>query len=93
MKSIIGTYGAPIWFPNTKSTALISLHTIQNSTLCIETGCVKMSVIDPLCIEAKALKVDEHLRKLCTQFLAIRLQPEHVSYLIVTANSGLREMK
>ena len=48
---------------------------------------------DDLHAEAKILKVEDHLRMLCSQFLASCLQPGHVSFPIVTADSGPREMK
>ena len=95
-KSLIGsltTYAAPVWFPNTSPTSRKKLQVIQNRGLRIATGCVKMSGIDDLHAEAKMLKVEDHLRMLCSQFLATCLQPEHPSLPIVTADSGPREMK
>ena len=87
------TYAAPVWFPNAKSNSIKKLQVIQNSALRIATGCVKMTALDHLHAETKTLKVDEHLRMLCTQFLATCLQPGHVSFPIVTADSGPRRMK
>ena len=95
-KSLIGsltTYAAPVWFPNTSATSRKKLQVIQNSALRIATGCVKMSGIDDLHAEAKMLKVEDHLRMLCSQFLATCLQPGHPSLPIVTADSGPREQK
>ena len=95
-KSLISsliTYAAPIWFSNTSTSNINRLQTIQNSALRIATGCVKMTPIDHLHTEAKVLKVDEHLKLLCSQHLATCLQPNHVSLPIVTADSGPRRMK
>ena len=95
-KSLIGslfTYAAPIWFTNTSPTSRTKLQTIQNSTIRIATGCVMMTPIDHLHTEAKVLKVDEHLKMLCSQHLATCLQPNHISFPIVTADSGPRPMK
>ena len=52
-----------------------------------------MTPIDHLHTEARVLKVDEHLKLLCSQHLATCLQPNHVSLPIVTADSGPRRMK
>ena len=87
------TYAAAIWFPNASETSIEKLQVIQNSALRIATGCVKMTAIDHLHTEAKALKVKEHLRMLCSQALATSLQPEHASFPIVTADSGPRNKK
>ena len=95
-KSLIGslfTYAAPIWFPNTSPSSISKLQTIQNSAIRIATGCVMMTPIDHLHTEAKVLKVDEHLKMLCSQHLATCLQPNHISFPIVTADSGPRRMK
>ena len=51
-----------------------------------------MKTSDHLHTEAKALKVEEHLRMLCSQSLATSLQPEFASFLLVTADSGPRRM-
>ena len=64
------------------------LQTIQNSALRIATGCVRMTPMDHLNTEAKVLKVEEHLKMLCSQFLATCLQPHHASFPIVTVDSG-----
>ncbi|MEL6803865.1 MAG: reverse transcriptase domain-containing protein, partial [Bacteroidota bacterium] len=85
------TYAVPVWFPNTSQTSITRLQTIQNSALRIATGCVKMTPIDHLHTEAKTLKVEEHLNLLCSQFLATCMQPDHASFPIVTADSGLRK--
>ena len=94
--SLIGslfTYAAPIWFPNTSPSNIAKLQTIQNSAIRIATGCVMMTPIDHLHTEAKVLKVDEHLKMLCSQHLATCLQPNHISFPIVTADSGPRRIK
>ena len=52
-----------------------------------------MTPIDHLHTEAKVFKVDEHLKMLCSQHLATCLQPNHISFPIVTADSGPRRMK
>ena len=95
-KSLIGslfTYAAPIWFPNTSQSSRKKLQTIQNHGLRIATGCVKMTGIDDLHAEAKMLKVEDHLRMLCSQALATCLQPGHASFSTVTADSGPREIR
>ena len=95
-KSLIGslfTYAAPIWFPNTSESSIAKLQSVQNSALRIATGCVRMTPVDHLHTEAKILKVDEHLKMLCSQFLATCLQPNHASFPIVTADSGPRRKK
>ena len=90
-KSLVGSlfsYAAPIWFPNTSGSSIARLQTIQNSALRIATGCTKMTPVDHLHAEAKVLKVGEHLKMICSQFLATCLQPHHASFPIVTADSG-----
>ena len=84
-------YGFPN--PNTRSCSLGKLQTIQNYALRIATGCIMMTPIDHLHTEAKILKVDEHLKMLCSQHLATCLQPNHVSFPTVTADSGPRRKK
>ena len=69
------------------------MQRIQNSALRIATGCVRMSPIDHLHTESKVLKVEDHLRMICSQFLATCLHPDHVSYPIVTSDSGPRVMR
>ena len=52
-----------------------------------------MTPVDHLHTESKVLKVDEHLKMLCSQHLATCLQANHVSLPVVTADSGPRRMK
>ena len=52
---------APIWFPNTSPSLIQKFQTIQNSALCIATGCVKMASIDHLHDETKMLPVQDHI--------------------------------
>ena len=95
-KSLIGslfTYAAPIWFPNTSASSRKRLQVMQNSALRVATGCLKMTGIDDLHAEAKMLKVEDHLRMLCSQHLATCLQPSHASFPAVTADSGPREIR
>ena len=95
-KSLIGsliTYAAPIWFPNTSASSRKKLQIIQNNALRVATGCVKMTGVDDLHAEAHMLKVEDHLRMLCSQSLATFLQPDHASFPIVTADSGPREIR
>ena len=87
------SYAAPIWFPNTSSTNIAKLQTIQNAALRIATGSPMMASIDHLHMEAEILTVREHLEMLCCQFLATCLQPSHPSYPIITADPGPRNMK
>ena len=95
-KSLIGSilnYAAPVWFPNTSQTSINRLQIIQNSALRIATGCVRMTPIDHLHTETKTLKVEEHLKMLCSQYLGTYFQPNHASFPVVTANSGPRRKK
>ena len=46
------------------------LQTIQNSALCIATGCVKMTPIDHLHEETKMLPVQDYLSLISSQYLA-----------------------
>ena len=95
-KSLIGsliTYAAPIWFPNASASSRRKLQVIQNDALRVATGCVKMTGVDDLHAEAHMLKVEDHLRMLCSQSLATFLQPDHASFPIVAANSGPREIR
>ena len=95
-KSLVGsilTYANPVWFPNTSETSISRLQVIQNSALRIATGCVRMTPIDHLHAETKVLKVDEHLKMLCSQYLATSLQPDHASFSVVTADSGPRSQR
>ena len=92
-KSLVGsilTYATPVWFRNTSETSINRLQLIQNSSLHIATGCVRMTPIDHLHAETEVLKVDEHLKMLWSQYLAACLQPDHASFSIVNADSGLR---
>ena len=57
------------------------------------TGYVRMTGIDALHAESKTLKVENHLRMLCSQFLATCLKPDYASLPIVTADLGPRDMK
>ena len=52
-----------------------------------------MTGIDALHAESKTLKVENHLRMLCSQFLATCLKPDYASLPIVTADLGPRDMK
>ena len=72
-KSLISslfTYASPIWFPNISASSINKLQVVQNAALRIATGCVKMTPVDHLHTESKVLKVDEHLKMLCSQHLA-----------------------
>ena len=80
-KSLIGslfTFATQIQFPNTSETSINKLQIIQNSALRIASGCGQMTAIDHIHSEAKTLKVEEHIGLLCSQFLAVNNQPEHV---------------
>ena len=63
-------YAATIWSPNTSSSPVHKLQTIQNSALHIATGCVKMASIDHLHDETEMLLVQDHLSLICFQHLA-----------------------
>ena len=95
-KSLVGsihTFASPVWFPNSSETLINRLQVIQNSALHIATGCVRMTPIDHLHAETKVLKVDEHLKMLCSQYLTTCLQPDHASLSMVNADSGPRRKK
>ena len=95
-KSLVGcflTYATIVWLSNTSKTSVNRVQVIQKSALCIATGCVGMLAIDHLRTVAKVLKVDENLSMLCAQRLAICLQPDHVSFQAIPADSAPRRMK
>ena len=52
---------APIWFPNTSPSLVQNLQAVQNSSLRIATGCVKMTSTDHLHKETKVFPVQDHL--------------------------------
>ena len=87
------SYAAPIWYPNASKTSVNKLQTIQNSALRVATGCLMMSPIDHLHVEAEILTVKEHLDMLCSQALATYLQRGHPSFSVVSADSGPRNKK
>ena len=66
---------------------------MHNAALRITTGSVNASAEDHLHAETKMLPVDDHLSLLCSQFLVTALQPGHLSYPIVTADSGPKDKK
>ena len=86
-------YAAPIWFPNTSTSLVQKLQTIQNSALRIATGCVRMASIDPFHEETEMLPVQDHLSLICYQYLARALQPNNPSHSVITSPSGSRDMK
>ena len=87
------SYAAPVWFPNASRTSINKLQVIQNSAIRVATGCLMMSSIDHLHMEAEVMTVAEHLDMLCTQYLATSLQTGHPSFPVVTADSGPRNKK
>ena len=87
------SFAAPIWYPNASRTSIQKLQTIQNSALRLATGCLMMTSIDHLHMEAELMTVREHLDMLCSQYLATSLQREHPSYQVVTADPGPRSKK
>ena len=52
-----------------------------------------MTGIDHLHIEAKTLKVEEHLGMLCSQLLEASLQQDHVCVPIVSDDSDTKEKR
>ena len=84
---------APVWFINTNSSSIQKMQRNQNSTLRIATGCVRMSLNDHLYTESRVFKVEDHLKMICSHFLAISLHTNQVSYPIVTINSSPRDKK
>ena len=86
-------YAAPTWFPNAKPSSISKLQAVQNAALRIATGCHKMSSIQHLHSESNVLPVANHLRLLCTQFLANAMRPLHPSHAVVSSPPGPRRMK
>ena len=86
-------YATPIWFRNTSPSPIQKFQTIQNSALCITTGCVKMTAINHLQDETKILPVQDHLSLSSSQYLVRALQPNNPSHTVVTSPSGSRNMK
>ena len=86
-------YAAPIVFPNYSRTSIERLQKIQNRSLRLVLGCHSLTAIDHLHSECKELPVEQHLRLLSAQFLALCLQPDHPSHQYVTLDRGRRPMK
>ena len=91
-RSIIN-YAAPVWNTNLRDTNYRNIQYIQNEALRIATGCHKMSSVNHLHIEAKMLKVREHLELLSAQYLARCLEPGNVCHSITTRETPKRRMK
>ena len=70
----LSIYATPIYLPNTSSLLVQKLQTIQNSTLHVATGCVKMAFVDHLLEETKMLPLHDHLSPICSQYLARTIQ-------------------
>ena len=68
-------HAAPIWFPNTSSSHIHKLQTIQNSALRIAIGCDRMTSIYDLHEETKIFPVQYHLSLISYQYFARALQP------------------
>ena len=92
IRSII-TYAAPIWYPNSSSSAIQRLQSIQNSALRIATGAHRMSAISHLHNETMILPVKDSLELQCKQFLLSASRPLHPSFDVVTSPSGPRRIK
>ena len=86
-------YATPIWFPNASRSMIQKLQSIQNSSLCVATGCVKMTSIDHLHKITKIFPVDDHLSLLRSQCLARALKPSNSSHRVVNSPSGVKNMK
>jgi len=86
-------YAAPIWFPNTSSSLVQKLQTIQNSALRIVSGCTKMTSIDHLHEETKMPPVQDHLSLICFQYLTKALQPDNPSHSVFTLISDIKNKK
>ena len=63
---------------------------IQNKTLRVVTGSLKMADQQHLHAETKTLPVKEHLNLLCQQYLVSSLRQNHPSHQYVTSHSGAR---
>ena len=86
-------YADPIWFPNTSPSLVQKLKTIQNSALCIATGCVKMASIDHLHEETEMLPAQDYLSLICSQYLTRAFQLTNPPHDIVTSPSASTDMK
>ena len=86
-------YGCVIGYPNASKTQIHKLQIIQNTTLRIATGCHHNASQAHVHAECKMMTVDNHLRLLCSQFLASALCPHHVNHHSVTAPSGSRTLQ
>ena len=86
-------YGCVIWYPNASKTQIHKLQIIQNTALRIATGCHHNASQAQVHAECKMMTVDNHLRLLCSQFLASALRPHHVNHHSVTAPSGSRALQ
>jgi hypothetical protein len=60
-------FGAPIFKPNLSGTNIRGLQYVQNSALCLVTGCHKMAPVQHLHTETKVLPISKHLDLLCQQ--------------------------
>ena len=86
-------FAAPIVFPNYSHTSIERLQKIQKMSLRLVLGCHSATAIDHQHSECKELPVAQHLRLLSAQFLALSLQPDHLSHHFVTLDQGRRPMK
>ena len=66
------------------------LQRIQNQALRIATGSLLKADIQHLHSESSVLPLPDHLRMLCSQFLAGALRPTHPSHALVTQDPGPR---
>jgi hypothetical protein len=87
------TFGLPIWYPNTCSTNIKKLQTIQNKGLRIATGCHLKIPIAQLHTETKVLSVKNHLEMLNSQFMDSAKRRSHCLHDIVKLPPGPRKMK
>jgi hypothetical protein len=73
-------YAAPVWSPSISETSLKKLQVAQNGALRVALGVHMMASEDHLHVEAKELKVKEHLDLLAAQYLASCYDPDHACH-------------
>ena len=95
-KSLVWTkmdYGAAIWKPNVKPSAITRLQSVQNAGMHLVTGSHKLASESHLHSETKMLPVNDHLDMLSEQYLASALRPDHPAHEPVCRPARRRDKK
>ena len=91
---LIINYAAPVWSTKLRDTNYGNIKYTQNEALRIELAVTRCPVIvDHLHVEAKILKVRDHLELLSSLYLARCLEPGNVCHSITTRETPKRRMK